>query len=337
MTAAARRGTTTVSERAVRRIAEQAATEALPGRVRAAGTAASVRGTKAEVSLGVTLPFPAPLADSVRDVHRHVTERTRRLSGLDVSVARVAVTAFAPPAPVRPTEMGEGAEEVPGLRTPRRVWSQRRVPVALVTWAAAVGCGALALDLVRVHLADRTPGVWRTWAVHWLSGHGPGDPVVVAAGGLTALAGLWMVVLALTPGHRRRYTVRGEVPRVEAVVDRATVAVLVRDAVTDVDGVTAARARVRGRRVTVRAALSFGDRDTAHAAVTAAARDALAACRLRRDLRLRVTVTPEPLWRPVPAVAPASDPVSTPASDLVGTPAEVAPVAVPDHVAGGVR
>ncbi|NEB05074.1 DUF6286 domain-containing protein [Streptomyces sp. SID13726] len=317
MTAAAQRGTTTVSERAVRRIAERAATEALPneGGVRAAGAAASVRGTRAEVSLGVTLPFPAPLADSVRNVHQHVSERTRRLSGLEVSVARVAVTAFAPPVPVRVPEAGEGVEDVPGLRTPRRLWSRRRVPVALVTWAAAVGCGALVLDLARVHFADRTPGVWRTWAVHWLSGHGPGDPAVVAAGGLTALAGLWMVVLALTPGHRRQYTVRGPGPRIDTVVERSTVAVLIRDAVTGVDGVTGVRTRVRGRRVAVRAALAFGDRAAAHTAVTAAARDALAACRLRRDLRLRVTVTPEPLWRP--ATEPAT------------------PVAVPDAVVGG--
>lgn len=334
MTAASQRGTTTVSERAVRRIAERAATEALPGRsqVRAAGAAASVRGTKAEVSLGVTLPFPSPLADSVRDVHQHVTERARRLSGLDLSVARVAVTAFAPPVPVHAStvsEAGEGAEDVPGLRTPRRLWSQRRAPVALVTWAAAVGCGALVLDLVRVHFADRTPAVWRTWAVHWLSGHGPGDPAVVAAGGLTALAGLWLVVLALTPGHRRQYTVCGPVPRIDTVIGRSTLAVLIRDGVTGVDGVAGVRTRVRGRRISVLATLAFGDRAAAHAAVSAAARDALAACRLRRDLRLRVTVTPEPLWRPVPAVAPASD--------LVGDPADVAPVAVPGRVTGGVR
>lgn len=330
MTAAAQRGTTTVSERAVRRIAERAATEVLPGQVRAAGAAASVRGTKAEVSLGVTLPFPAPLADSVRDVHRHVTERTRRLSGLDVSVARVAVTAFTPPPLLHPSEVDKGAEEVPGLRTPRRLWSRRRVPVALITWAAAAGCAALVLDLVRVHLLGRTPGVWRTWAVHWLSGHGPGDPAVVAAGGLTALAGLWMVLLALTPGHRRRYTVRGEAPRIATVVGRSTVAVLVRDAVTDVDGVTAVRARVRGRRVTLRAALAFGDRTAAHAAVTAAARDALAACRLRRDLRLRVTVTPEPLWRPVPAPGTENAEARRGGNGTVREP-------VSDRVAGGVR
>lgn len=52
---AAQRGTTTVSERAVRRIAERATAEALPGRT--ARAAATVRGGRAEVSLGVTLPI----------------------------------------------------------------------------------------------------------------------------------------------------------------------------------------------------------------------------------------------------------------------------------------
>jgi uncharacterized alkaline shock family protein YloU len=308
MTAPAERGTTTVSERAVRRIAARAVTEALPGQnqPRAAGAATSVRGTKAEVSLRLTLPYPTPLADTVRNVQHHVVERTQRLSGLQVSVTGVAVTAFTPPGSVQTSEVDEAAEEVTGeaagLRAPRRRWSQRRVPVALLAWAAAVGCGALAVDLVRTHLAHRAPGAWRSWAVQWLSGHGPGDPAVVAAGGLTALAGLWMVVLALTPGHRRQYTVRGPAPRIDTVIDRSAVAVLVRDAVTGVDGVTAVRARTRRRRVTVRATLAFGDRDAAQAAVTAAARDALAACHLRRGLRLRVTVAGGPLCRPLPAL-----------------------------------
>ncbi len=53
--AASFRGTTTVSERAVRRIAERATAEALPGRT--AKATATVRGGRAEVSLGVTLPI----------------------------------------------------------------------------------------------------------------------------------------------------------------------------------------------------------------------------------------------------------------------------------------
>ncbi|MBN0043470.1 hypothetical protein JS756_05005 [Streptomyces actuosus] len=102
MTAAAQRGTTTVAERAVRRIAERAATEALPMPPRAAAPAprgaVSVRGRRAEVSLGVALPGPAPLAETVRGVQERVACRTRGSTGLDVAHTRVEVTALTPPA-----------------------------------------------------------------------------------------------------------------------------------------------------------------------------------------------------------------------------------------------
>jgi hypothetical protein len=192
-------------------------------------------------------------------------------------------------------------------RTPRRRWSRGRAPVALFTALAAVVCGALAVDLVRVHLAHRTAGAWRTSAVHWLTGHGPGDPAAVLAGAPIALLGVWMIVLALTPGRRGRSTVRSGSARVSVAVDHPAVAALVRDTVGDVEGVTAVRVRVRRRRVTVRAGLAFGDRTAAHAAVTTAARSALEACRPRRAARLRVVLATEPLWRP-PGAATAPDP-----------------------------
>ncbi|KPI07514.1 hypothetical protein OK074_0224 [Actinobacteria bacterium OK074] len=302
MTAAARRGTTTVSVRAVRKVAERAAAEALPGRdgARPASAVASVRGGRAEVSLGVTLPYPAPLADTVRSVQRHVVERTGRLTGLDVPFARVDVTSLVPASsahpPVRPADSpGAGTS---GIRPPRRWWSQRRVPVAVLTAVAAAGCGALALDLVRTHVARHAAAAWRVSAVHWLSGHGPGDPSVTVGGGLTALAGIWLLVLALTPGRRRLLTVRTPTAHVGAAVDRSAVETLVADAVAAVGGVEAVRVRVRRRRVTVRAGLAFGDRAAARDAVTAAARDTLTACHLRHDPRLRIALAPQPVRQP---------------------------------------
>ncbi|MFG2370200.1 DUF6286 domain-containing protein [Streptomyces sp. NPDC048504] len=299
---AAQRGTTTVSERAVRRIAERATTEALPGR--AARAAATVRGRKAEVSLGVTLPCPSPLADGVQDVQRHVVDRTRALTGLEVPAARVDVTSLAAPRYSAPpvsaaTPASPAGETVTGpLRTAARWWSGRRFPVALLTSAAALGCGALAVDLIEVHMAHHAAAAWRVSAGRWLSGHGPGDPAVVIAGGLTALLGVWMIVLAVTPGLRHRSTVRTEAERVDAAVDRSAVESLVRDAVGDVAGIGAVRVRVRRRRIAVRASLAFGDRAEASAAVTAAARATVTSCRLRREPRIRVTVTPEPVWQP---------------------------------------
>ncbi|WP_031050295.1 DUF6286 domain-containing Asp23/Gls24 family envelope stress response protein [Streptomyces sp. NRRL F-5650] len=324
MTAPAGRGTTTVSERAVRRIAERAVTEALPGgnASRATGAAASVRGGRAELSLGAVLPYPPPLADTVRDVQRHVAARTGQLTGLDVASTRVTVTSLAVPrVPVPPAPEGDAG------RTPRRWWSERRVPVAVLTAVGAAACGALAFDMVQVHAAHRTAAAWRAGTVDWLSGHGPGDPAVVAAGVLTALLGVWLILLAVTPGRRHQSTVRAPAARVDAAVDRSVVRSLVRDAVADVAGTGAVRVRVRRRRVGVRAGLRFGDRARTRDAVGSAAGAALAACELRRVPRLRVTVVPEPVWRP--PLDPGREAPSGPTPDR--------PVPVPARTPAGGR
>ncbi|CBG67641.1 putative membrane protein [Streptomyces scabiei 87.22] len=332
MTAAAQRGTTTVSERAVRTIAQRAAGETLPRpggtrSVPSARAAASVRGGRADLTLGVTLPYPLPLAETVGHVQRHVVERTRELTGLDVPAARLTVTALTPsPQPPEPPSPESG----PTVRTPRRRWSRRRLPVALLTAATAVGSGALALDLVRVHLADRAPAAWRTAAVHWLSGHGPGDPAVVAGGALMGLAGVWMVVLALTPGGRRRSSVLSMAPRVDAAMDRSAVAALLRDVLGSIEGVGAVRVTVRRHRVAVRVGLAYGDPGQARAAVTATARHTLAACRLRRVPRLRVAVVPEPVWRP-----PVPDTTTPPNAPGSPVPAHGAQLPTTAPAAGG--
>ncbi|EGX55115.1 hypothetical protein SZN_34482, partial [Streptomyces zinciresistens K42] len=222
MTAAAERGTTTVTGRAVRRIAERAAYEAPPGAgaVRATRSAVSVRGRRARVALRVTLPYPVPLAETVRGVREHVAARTGELSGLDVARARIEVTALSP---VGPAPAPAGAKPSGAGRAPRRLWSARRFPVAVLTASAAVVCALLAADLVLVRAGGRPAAAWRVRAVDWLAAHGPGDPSVLAAGVLTGLLGLVAVVLAVTPGLRGRATVRTPAPRVTAAVDRGAV------------------------------------------------------------------------------------------------------------------
>ncbi|WP_198655276.1 DUF6286 domain-containing protein [Streptomyces geranii] len=361
MTAAGQRGTTTVSERAVRRIAERAAVEALPGPGggRAPEASVSVRGSRAEVSLGVTLPYPAPLAETVSGLQKYVTGRTSRLTGLDVPYTRIGVTGLTPsaspgaiPAPATGASSGSPAQEAAqGAgkgRTPRRSWSRRRVPAGLLAALAAAGCGALAVDLVRVHTWHRAPEAWRVSAVDWLSGHGPGDPEVVIMGGLMVLAGLWTLLLAVTPGRRGRSTVHTPAARVHATVDRSAVEGLVRDTVGRTDGIGTVRVRARSRRITVRAGLVHGDRADAAAAATTAARDALTACHLRRTPRVRVTVAPEPGWQPLvrdKGVTPDTDAkTNTDTNTNTGTntdtkvnvdPAEPARIPAPDSLVGG--
>ncbi|MFJ9877364.1 DUF6286 domain-containing Asp23/Gls24 family envelope stress response protein [[Kitasatospora] papulosa] len=311
------RGTTTVSEKAVRRIAGRAAAEALPGRaVTATGVTAAVRGQRAEVSLDLALPYPATVADSVGLVQEHVATRIRQLSGLDVPRAEVSVRALRADAPLLRAGPPAGGDTRPAAR---RWWSSRRLPVAVVTGAAALVCGALTLDVARVRLLGLPPARWRGDAVDWLSTHGAGDLPVVLGGAGAALTGLVLVVLAVTPGQRRLLPLSPPVDQPVFALDRSAVSALVEEAVSDVAGIGRARVRVGRRRVLVRARLSFGDREAARVGVEAAARLAVGGCALPRAPRLRVRLQPDQAWRQSPAADPAPVP----------QPAEKAPVAPP--------
>ncbi|WP_432107805.1 DUF6286 domain-containing Asp23/Gls24 family envelope stress response protein [Streptomyces sp. AA1529] len=359
MTAAARRGTTTVADKVVRKIAERAAGEALPGPAagRASGSA-SVHGRRASVALRLPLPYPAPLSDTARRVQSHVTDRTRELTGLGVAPARLTVTRLTVPSePAAPgvsdpaptsgsgtasgsaatagpaTTPGPPADEVPtgevpadelttggpsagevpacgpsaaARRAPRRWWSARRAPAAVLALSAAAGCAAVTADVVRVHVAHRPAAAWRTRTVEWLSVHGPDEMPVVVGSAVVAVLGLWMLVLALTPGRRHRFTLAAATPVGNVAVDRSTVAALLRDTVGDFEGVAAVRVRVGRHRATVRASLAFGDREQAREQAASAAHAVLADCLLRRTPRLRVRLTPEPTWQPPDSAPPPS-------------------------------
>lgn len=303
MTTPAQRGTTVVSDKAVRKVAERAAAEIAPARRTGGGPVkgtATVRGRRADVSVEVCLPYPTPLPETVRRLQSHVTSRTGELTGLDIGTARVGVTALLP-APAVADRAGAAAEAPAGpARTPLRWWAQRRVPMALLTLVATGACGALALDLVLVHLAHRRAASWRTGLMDGLSRHGPGDPAVAVGGGVLAVLGLLMILLALTPGRRGLLPMVSPHPRVGAAVDRSAVALTVRDSVGDVQGIDSVRVRVRRRRIKVRAQLAFGARDMARRAAEDAIRRALEDCRLGRAPKPRLKVRPCPAWEPGP-------------------------------------
>ncbi|MFD0431596.1 hypothetical protein ACFQ60_43515 [Streptomyces zhihengii] len=131
---AAQRGTTTVADRVVRRIALRAASEALPGRGRAASAARRPFTGAGPVSLRIAAPYPATLSDTARRVRAHVADRTGELTGLDVAPVRLSITRLAVPAAL-PAPAAASLPEAPGGargghggRAPRRWWSARRAP-----------------------------------------------------------------------------------------------------------------------------------------------------------------------------------------------------------------
>ncbi|SNX66590.1 hypothetical protein SAMN06272735_8481 [Streptomyces sp. TLI_55] len=310
MTAATQRGTTTVTDQAVRKIAERAADESATAQ--APGTAASAHACRARANLDVSLPCPPPPAETVHSPHEHVADHTGELTGIDVTSARIRVTSLAPA-----TGVGQEHRSAPADRAPRRLSSRRRVPAAVLSAVATAVCGVLALDLVLVHAAHHSTALWRSETVRRLSQHGPGDRSVTVASGLTVLLGLWMIVLAVTPGLLRRRTVHSPAPRVAAAVDRPVIESLARDAVGGVPDAGTVHVSGRRRRLSVRASLLFGERSSANAAVTAAVDSTPASCGPRRPHRLRVRLTPAAVPKPPTPNTPSTQAHTPPALGTV--------------------
>ncbi|MDN3026019.1 DUF6286 domain-containing protein [Streptomyces sp. S.PB5] len=286
------RGRTTVSDRAVSRIAERAAAEALPpGEAVAVSAAATTRGGRAAVSVELTLPYRAAVGDAGDRVQRYVAERTAALTGLAVADPRVVVRGLTPRAGSRPDTAAPDAGGLDGRA--RRLWSERRPPASAAALLGLAACAATLYDIVCVHVLGRPPASWRSRLLTWLTTHGPGD-VTLALGTAIAVLGVGSVLLALTPGRRRLLPMSTTERGVRAALDRTAAKRLLRDAVSDVSGVSPVRVRVGRRRARIRAVVEFGDRDTAHRRVVTVAHEALTACGLGRTPRLRVRLRTAP-------------------------------------------
>ncbi|WP_030898352.1 hypothetical protein [Streptomyces sp. NRRL F-5126] len=105
----ASRGATVISERATRRIAAQAAREALEPRPHTAARAdADTRRGRTKIALEVDLPYPVDIDGVCAQVTRHVGARTAELTGVPVISVDVLVGRLTP---------------VQSLNAERRVWS----------------------------------------------------------------------------------------------------------------------------------------------------------------------------------------------------------------------
>ncbi|MFI1461212.1 Asp23/Gls24 family envelope stress response protein [Nocardia carnea] len=84
-------GVTTVSSRAVRRIAAQAARE-VPGVAEPVQADADISGDRAALDIRLPVRYPEPVG-RVTDICRdHLLRRTRELTGLDISRVDIVVT-----------------------------------------------------------------------------------------------------------------------------------------------------------------------------------------------------------------------------------------------------
>ncbi|WP_406380649.1 DUF6286 domain-containing protein [Streptomyces sp. NBC_01618] len=145
-----------------------------------------------------------------------------------------------------------------------RFWSPRRIPAAVLALVSLGGTGLLLYDVAAVR-ADRPAMRWRRVLAGELAER-PLDNVWVLAGAAAALAiGLWLLVLAVTPGLRGLLPMRRDRPVVRAGLDRTAAALVLRDRAVEVSGVQSVRVRMGRGRAGVRAVSHFRELDDVRA------------------------------------------------------------------------
>ncbi|MEE1805091.1 DUF6286 domain-containing protein [Streptomyces sp. BE133] len=177
-------------------------------------------------------------------------------------------------------------------RPARRFWSARRIPAAIVALLSVAAIGLLLYDVVSVR-ADRPGMSWRRRLAEELATR-PLHDIWMTVGAAVAMAlGLWLFLLAVTPGLRRLLPMRqstGIPGEVRAGLDRHAAALILRDRAVRVSGVQSARVDVGHRKVKARAQAHFRDLNEVHGDLDAALSKAVTNLGLARQPTLDVRV-----------------------------------------------
>ncbi|MEU6402001.1 DUF6286 domain-containing protein [Streptomyces sp. NPDC046985] len=190
-----------------------------------------------------------------------------------------------------PPEQADGPPEHPAARGRRghRFWSARRAPAVVVALLVLVVAGAFLYDIASVR-TGRTGLRWRRELARQLATRPLDDSWVLVGAVIAALLGLWLVVLALTPGQRGLLPMRRPHPGVRAALRRDAAALLLRDRAMEISGVRSVRVRLRRARAHVRAVAHFREVDAVRADLDLALSDAVRGLGLTRPPALSVRV-----------------------------------------------
>ncbi|QJT00845.1 hypothetical protein G9272_11465 [Streptomyces asoensis] len=182
-------------------------------------------------------------------------------------------------------------EDGPGPAAPadHRFWSARRVPAGVVAALLLVVAAAFLYDVAAVR-AHRTAMAWRSGLARQLAERPLDDIWVLVGAGVAAALGLWLILLAVTPGLRGVLPMRRAHPDVRAGLDRDAAALVLRDRAMEVAGVQSVKVRAGRRKADVRALSHFRDLDDVHADLDAVLTDAIRGLGLVRPLALSVHV-----------------------------------------------
>ncbi|MFJ1607221.1 DUF6286 domain-containing protein [Streptomyces sp. NPDC088253] len=170
-----------------------------------------------------------------------------------------------------------------------RFWSARRVPAGIVALLVLVGAGVLLYDVAAVR-AHRPASHWRRSLARQLAERPLDDTWVLVGACLAAGLGLWLIVLALTPGLRDVLPMRRTHSDVRAGLDRDAAATALRDRAMEVSGVRSVRVRMGRGKVDVRAVSHFRALDDVRADLDATLADGIRGLGLVRPPALSVHV-----------------------------------------------
>lgn len=170
-----------------------------------------------------------------------------------------------------------------------RFWSARRVPAGILALLLLVAAGAFLYDVVAVR-AGRSALRWRTWLADQLAERPLDDTAVLVGAGIAAAVGLWLIVLAATPGLRDVLPMRRTHADVRAGLHRDAAAMALRDRAMEVAGVQSVRVRVKRRKVDVRALSHFRELDDVRADLDTTLADGIRGLGLSRSPALAVRV-----------------------------------------------
>ncbi|MCT4354973.1 DUF6286 domain-containing protein [Streptomyces sp. Je 1-79] len=183
----------------------------------------------------------------------------------------------------------EPPAEAPATPRARRFWAVRRIPAALLALILLCGTGLLLYDVAAVR-ADRTAMSWRSELADALATRPLDDVWVRIGAGIAVLLGLWLLILAATPGLREVLPMRRDHADVRAGLDREAAALALRDRAMEVSGVQSVRVRMRRRKVAVRAVSHFRELDRVSADVESVLKTGIDELGLARPPALTVRV-----------------------------------------------
>ncbi|MEU5598989.1 DUF6286 domain-containing protein [Streptomyces sp. NPDC020298] len=189
----------------------------------------------------------------------------------------------ASPPPAAPPPVADGGRD-------GRFWSARRVPAAVVAVLLLLGSGVFLYDIAAVR-AHRPAMSWRRDLARQLAERRLDDTWVLVGAGVALALGLWLLLLALTPGLRDLLPMRRPHPDVRAGLQRAAAALVLRDRAMEISGVRSVRVRMGRRKAVVRAVAHFRELDDVRADLDTALTAAVQGLGLTRQPALSVRVS----------------------------------------------